>query len=86
MQERIKLEAWREEVRAKYASLGPGVELPDAYPRQLQVGQKAVARHPITRQLHDGDVLTVTSNSYRSDCHPQAPGKQPERWRRKDVL
>jgi len=61
----MKLEAWREEVRAKYAELGRGVDLPVAYPRQLQVGQKAVARHPVTRQLHDGDVLTVTSNSYR---------------------
>lgn len=66
LQERIKLEAWREEVRSLYAEAGPAIELPLEYPPQLQVGQKVVARHPVTRQLHDGDVLTVTANSYRS--------------------
>lgn len=52
-------------MRAKYAEIGPGSELPAEYPPQLQVGQKVVARHPVTRHLHDGDVLTVTPNSYR---------------------
>lgn len=53
-------------MRARYAEAGPGSELPAGYPQQLRVGQKVVARHPVTRQVHDGDVLTVTSNSYRS--------------------
>ena len=77
LQERIKLEAWREKVRSKYAELGPGAEVPADFPRQLQVGQKVTARHPITRQLHDGDVLTVAANSYR--CCPRQ-GNTPPRF------
>lgn len=65
LQERVELEAWRERVRERYAHAGPGEELHAELPRQLQVGQKVTARHPITRQLHDGDVLTVTPNNYR---------------------
>jgi len=34
-------------------------------PRPLTVGQRVAARHPATRQLHDGSVLTVAHNTYR---------------------
>jgi len=29
------------------------------------VSQRVTARHPVTRQLHDGDVLTVAPSCYR---------------------
>ena len=64
LQERLKLEAWREHVRETYKELGAGAELPPDIPKQLQVGHRVTARHPVTRQLHDGDVLTVSHNSY----------------------
>lgn len=41
MQERVKLEAWREEVRAKYEEVGCGNEVPADVPRPLQVGRSA---------------------------------------------
>ncbi|KAK9835338.1 hypothetical protein WJX81_003256 [Elliptochloris bilobata] len=64
-EERAALEAWRERARAKYEQLGYGREVPPDYPRQLQVSQRVTARHPVTRQLHDGDVLTVAPSCYR---------------------
>ena len=30
-----------------------------------QVGQRVTARHPVTRQLHDGDILTTGGAYYR---------------------
>ena len=30
-----------------------------------QVGQRVTARHPVTRQLHDGDILTTGHSLYR---------------------
>lgn len=41
------------------------MEVPPELPRPLKVGQAVVARHPITRQLHDGIILTIKSNKYR---------------------
>lgn len=62
---RAKLEAHRAMARAAY-----GADVPDSnalalLPRPIVVGQRVVARHPATRQLHDGSVLTVTPDSYR---------------------
>ena len=31
----------------------------------MQVGQRVTARHPVTRQLHDGDILTTGHSLYR---------------------
>ncbi len=42
-----------------------GNETPAEMPKPLYVGQRVMARHPITRHLHDGDVLTVAPNCYR---------------------
>ena len=52
-------------MRNTYKDHTPGAELPSDVPKQLQVGSRVTARHPLTRQLHDGDVLTVNYNSYR---------------------
>ena len=65
LQERAELEAWREQVRAKYEEVGYGAQIPDHMPRQLQVGQRVTARHPVTRQIHDGDILTTAPKYYR---------------------
>lgn len=66
LQERAELEAWRERVRAKYEEVGYGAQIPPDLPRQLQVGQRVTARHPVTRQIHDGDILTTAPKYYRS--------------------
>lgn len=65
MQERAKLEAYREAVRAKYEEVGLGNETPADLPKPLWVGQAITARHPITRQIHEGSILTVNPNHYR---------------------
>lgn len=65
VQERAELEAWRERVRAKYEEVGYGAQIPPDLPRQLQVGQRVTARHPVTRQIHDGDILTTAPKYYR---------------------
>jgi hypothetical protein len=41
------------------------MEVPPDVPRPFKVGQPVVARHPGTRQLHDGIILTIKSNKYR---------------------
>ncbi|BDA45560.1 probable protein lin-9 homolog at C-terminar half [Coccomyxa sp. Obi] len=64
-QERGKLEAWRELVRRKYQEVGYNSEVPPEFPRQLTVSQRVTARHPVTRQLHDGDILTIAPDCYR---------------------
>ena len=70
-QERGRLEAQREAVRRTYEDVGYNGEVPSEVPRQLSVSQRVTARHPVTRQLHDGDVLTIAPNCYR--CDPQLP-------------
>lgn len=51
-------------------------QVADHLPRPLGVGQRVVARHPSTRQLHDGSVLTVAHNCYRSVIGPACKGGQ----------
>lgn len=58
----------REHVRRKYEEAGLGSEVPPELPRPLRVGQEVVARHPGTRQLHDGVILTVKGSKYRCAC------------------
>lgn len=70
MQERARLEAWRNSVREKYEKSSYNTDIPAALPRQLTVSQRVTARHPVTRQLHDGDVLTIAPDCYRHAPHP----------------
>lgn len=60
-QARAQLGAWRARCRAAYS----GGALPPDVPAQLTVGQKVTARHPLTRHLHEGRVLTVERACYR---------------------
>ncbi|KAG9454834.1 hypothetical protein H6P81_007738 [Aristolochia fimbriata] len=66
-EERSKLEEYRENVRDTYARLraGVGEGLPTDLARPLSVGQRVIAWHPKTRELHDGSVLTVDRNKCR---------------------
>ncbi|MEW5300816.1 MAG: hypothetical protein WDW36_003720 [Sanguina aurantia] len=68
-EERVKLEAYREHVRGKHEEAGAGAEVPPELPRPLRVGQEVTARHPGTRQLHDGQVLTAKGGRYRVQFH-----------------
>ena len=45
--------------------VGYGNETPPDLPRPLTVGQRVTGRHSLTRQIHDGTVLTVAANAYR---------------------
>jgi hypothetical protein len=53
------------------------MEVPPELPRPLKVAQAVVARHPGTRSLHDGIILTIKSSKYRV---------QFNRWGRADVV
>lgn len=68
-EEREKLETYRESVRTHYHELRTGVRdgLPTDLARPLTVGQKVIARHPKTSEIHDGSILTVD----RSRCRVQ---------------
>jgi hypothetical protein len=52
-------------VRRKYDEVGLGADVPPELPRPLRVGQEVTARHPVTRQLHDGVILTIKGPMYR---------------------
>lgn len=66
-EEREKLEQYRESVRTHYSELRSGVRdgLPTDLARPLSVGQRVIAYHPKTREIHDGSILTVDSNRCR---------------------
>ncbi len=53
----------------RHRQVGYGNETPAEMPRPLTVGQRVTARHPLTRQIHDGDVLTVAADTYRCVGH-----------------
>lgn len=55
----------REHVRRRYDEIGVGQEVPPELAKPLRVGQEVVARHPQTRQLHDGSILTIKGSKYR---------------------
>jgi len=65
-EERQKLENYRKEARLWYQKPG---DLPDTFPGPLLVGQSVVAVHPKTRQMHDGQVLTVDRDKARVQFH-----------------
>lgn len=54
--------------------------LPAGVPAQCVVGQTVVARHPMLRTLHDGDVLTVGASTYMVQFHRSelGVGKVPD--------
>uniref|UniRef100_A0A7N0UKF7 SANT domain-containing protein n=1 Tax=Kalanchoe fedtschenkoi TaxID=63787 RepID=A0A7N0UKF7_KALFE len=68
-EEKEKLNQYRESVRNHYTELRLGARegLPTDLARPLSVGQRVIAIHPKTREVHDGSVLTVD----RSRCHVQ---------------
>ncbi|KAI8476314.1 MAG: hypothetical protein J3K34DRAFT_516727 [Monoraphidium minutum] len=63
-QERARLELYRESVRKAIVDAGGGA-LPPHMPRPLRVGQAVVSRHPVTRRLADGIILTMQPSRYR---------------------
>ncbi|XP_055813381.1 protein ALWAYS EARLY 3-like isoform X2 [Solanum dulcamara] len=68
-EEKEKLNQYRESVRTHYNELREGTRegLPTDLAKPLSVGQRVIAIHPITREIHDGSVLTVD----RSRCRVQ---------------
>nr|KYP74331.1 Lin-9 isogeny [Cajanus cajan] len=66
-EERQKLEQYRESVRKHYTELRTGARdgLPTDLARPLYVGQRVIALHPKTREIHDGSVLTVDYDKCR---------------------
>ncbi|XP_062084771.1 protein ALWAYS EARLY 2 isoform X3 [Humulus lupulus] len=102
-EERKKLKQYRESVREHYTELRTGVRegLPTDLARPLTVGQRVIAIHPKTREVHDGSVLTVDHDKCRIqfdhpdigvefvmdvDCMPLNPMENmPESLRRQNI-
>ncbi|KAJ4746084.1 ALWAYS EARLY 2 [Rhynchospora pubera] len=102
-EERVKLAKYRQSVREHYSSLLTGKleGLPTDLARPLTVGQRVIACHPKSRELHDGSVLTVDGDRCRVqfdrpelgvefvldiDCLPSNPVENiPEALRRQNV-
>ncbi|KAK3159984.1 hypothetical protein QOZ80_1BG0053760 [Eleusine coracana subsp. coracana] len=103
-EEREKLSQYRDSVRQHYAELRSGIRegLPTDLARPLAVGQRVIACHPKTRELHDGNVLTVDNNRCRVqfdrpelgvefvmdiDCMPLHPMENfPESLRQQNIV
>lgn len=103
-EERKKLEQYRESVRKHYTELRTGIRegLPTDLARPLFVGQRVIALHPKTREVHDGSVLTVDHDKCRIqfdrpdigvefvmdvDCMPLNPlENMPEALRRRSLF
>ncbi|XP_057806018.1 protein ALWAYS EARLY 3-like isoform X2 [Salvia miltiorrhiza] len=66
-EEKDKLNQYRDSVRKHYTELREGVRegLPTDLARPLSVGQRVIAIHPKTREVHDGSVLTVDHSRCR---------------------
>ncbi|CAA0817669.1 Protein ALWAYS EARLY 3 [Striga hermonthica] len=66
-EEKQKLSQYRDSVRKHYSELREGVRegLPTDLARPLSVGQRVIAIHPKTREIHDGRVLTVDHSRCR---------------------
>ncbi|KAK7264608.1 hypothetical protein RJT34_32217 [Clitoria ternatea] len=67
IEEKHKLNQYRESVRSHYAEILTGTKegLPTDLAQPLIVGQRVIAIHPKTREIHDGSVLTVDHCRYR---------------------
>nr|KYP71222.1 Lin-9 isogeny [Cajanus cajan] len=70
--ERQKVKLYRESVRKYYNELWTGIRdgLPSDLAKPLCVGQRAIAFHSKTREIHDGSVLEVHHDKYsvQFDC------------------
>lgn len=66
-EEKEKLNQYRDSVRKHYTELRDGFRdgLPTDLARPLSVGQRVIAIHPKTREIHDGSVLTVEHSKCR---------------------
>nr|XP_027075043.1 protein ALWAYS EARLY 3-like [Coffea arabica] len=66
-EEKEKLNKYRDSVRTHYTELRKGIRegLPTDLARPLTVGQRVIAIHPKTREIHDGSVLTVDHSRCR---------------------
>ncbi|XP_021727746.1 protein ALWAYS EARLY 3-like isoform X3 [Chenopodium quinoa] len=66
-EEKEKLNYYRESVRSHYSELRMGKRegLPTDLARPLTVGQRVIAIHPRSREVHNGNVLTVDHNVCR---------------------
>lgn len=66
-EEKEKLNQYRESVRRHYTELCEGTRegLPTDLARPLSVGQRVIAIHPKTMEIHDGSVLTVDHSRCR---------------------
>ncbi|KAK1385652.1 Protein ALWAYS EARLY 3 [Heracleum sosnowskyi] len=66
-EEKEKLNHYRNSVRTQYSELRQGSRegLPADLARPLSVGQRVIAIHPKTREIHDGSVLTVEHSKCR---------------------
>ncbi|XP_021282350.1 protein ALWAYS EARLY 2 isoform X3 [Herrania umbratica] len=102
-EEREKLKQYRESVRQHYSQLRVGTRegLPTDLAYPLSVGQRVIAIHPKTREVHDGKVLTVDHDRCRVqfdspelgvefvtdvDCMPLNPlENMPEALRRQNL-
>ncbi|KAF9669948.1 hypothetical protein SADUNF_Sadunf13G0017700 [Salix dunnii] len=102
-EEREKLQQYRGSVRKHYMELRTGLRkgLPTDLARPLSVGQRVIAIHPKTREIHDGSVLTVDHDQCRVqfdraelgvefvkdiDCMPSNPlDNMPENLRRQRI-
>lgn len=103
-EEREKLFKYRHSVRQHYDELRSGVRegLPTDLARPLAVGQRVIACHPKTGELHEGSVLTVDYHRCRVnfdrpelgvefvmdiDCMPLHPLENfPESLRRQNIV
>ncbi|XP_021862140.2 protein ALWAYS EARLY 3 isoform X1 [Spinacia oleracea] len=66
-EEKEKLNYYRESVRSHYTELRMGKRegLPTDLARPLTVGQRVISIHPRSREIHNGNVLTVDHNRCR---------------------
>ncbi|KAJ1427279.1 SANT/Myb domain [Sesbania bispinosa] len=67
IEEKNKLNQYRESVRSHYAEVLAGTKegLPTDLAQPLIVGQRVIAIHPKTREIYDGSILTVDHCRYR---------------------
>ncbi|MED6182264.1 hypothetical protein PIB30_027105 [Stylosanthes scabra] len=67
IEEKQKLNQYRESVRSHYAEVLAGTKegLPTDLARPLIVGQRVIAIHPKTREIHNGSILTVDHSRCR---------------------
>jgi hypothetical protein len=66
-EEKEKLYLYRDSVRKHYDELNTGMRegLPMDLARPLNVSQRVICLHPKSREIHDGNVLTVDHCRYR---------------------